>query len=126
MQRDRILVGGMVLTLLAIQIDWDTALVPAMERLIAVVVHTAAVVMIVYALSERKWSWLVASFAYKSGIDAVAAAVLLSGSDWLSAHPWLVELVLFGPFACAGLWILAFLARAWQRPFTEAARSGRR
>jgi uncharacterized membrane protein YhfC len=106
------------------QIDWAAALAPAVERLIAMVVHIAAVVMIVYALSERRWSWLVASFAYKSGIDAVAAAVLLSGSDWLSTHLWFVELALFGPFACAGLPILVILARAWPRPLTAAAGAG--
>jgi uncharacterized membrane protein YhfC len=83
------------------------------ERLIALAVHTASVAMIVHALRQRRWRWFVASFLYKSGIDAVAAFVILAGTGLMSARPWFVELVLFGPFAYAGIFILAALRRIW-------------
>ena len=84
------------------------------ERLIAIALHAASVAMIIYALTQRKWRWFVASFLYKSGVDAVAAFVLLSRADLMKAQPWFVELCLFGPFAYAGLYILLVLRRLWR------------
>ncbi|MFB0553670.1 MAG: YhfC family glutamic-type intramembrane protease [Phycisphaerae bacterium] len=89
------------------------------ERLITLVVHTASVVMIIYALTNRKWAWFIASFLYKSGIDAVAAFVLLSGIGFLKTHLWFVELCLFAPFAFAGLCLLLVLRRLWQLQIDE-------
>jgi len=85
------------------------------ERLVAMAVHAASVVMIIYALTQRKWGWFVASFLYKSGVDAVASFVFLSGADLMKTHPWFVELCLFGPFAYAGLCILLVLRRLWNK-----------
>lgn len=95
-------------------LDVAPSLTGLVERLIALAVHTASVVMIIYALKQRKWSWFVGSFFYKSGIDAVAAPVLLSVSDFLETHPWFVELCLFAPFALAGFYILVVLRQLWQ------------
>ena len=83
------------------------------ERVIALAVHTASVVMVIYALTQRKWKWFVASFLYKTAIDTVAAFIPLSGKALLEAHPWFVQLCLFGPFGYAGLCILALLWRFW-------------
>ncbi len=93
----------------------SAALVGPTERLIALAVHAASVVMIIYAFTRQRWGWFLASFLYKSGIDTVATFVLLSGKDWLSTCPWFVELVLFGPFAYVGLCVLPILWRRWDR-----------
>jgi uncharacterized membrane protein YhfC len=91
----------------------SSALVPSLERLIAVVVHTAAAVMIIYAITKGKWGWFWTSFAYKTGIDSVAGYLLLGGNAVLGAHPWFVELCLFGPFAYVGLVVLVVLRNRW-------------
>lgn len=85
------------------------------ERLIAIAVHAASVAMIIYALTQRKWGWFVASFLYKSGVDALASFVFLARADLMKTQPWFVELCLFGPFACAGLCILLVLRRLWNK-----------
>ncbi|MCX6377088.1 MAG: YhfC family glutamic-type intramembrane protease, partial [Armatimonadetes bacterium] len=94
--------------------DISSALVPSLERLIAIVVHTAAAVMIIYAITKGKWGWFWTSFAYKTGIDSVAGYLLLGGNAALGAHPWFVELCLFGPFAYVGLVILFMLKNRWE------------
>ena len=96
-------------------LDLASSLLGPVERLIALALHTAAVTMIFYAFAQRKWGWFVGSFFYKSGIDAIAAFVLLSGTNLLQTHPWFVELCLFGPFAVAGLCILVILRRLWSK-----------
>jgi uncharacterized membrane protein YhfC len=85
------------------------------ERLIALAVHAASVAMIIYALTQRKWGWFVASFLYKSGVDALASFVFLARTDLMKTQPWFVELCLFGPFAYAGLCILLVLRRLWNK-----------
>jgi uncharacterized membrane protein YhfC len=96
---------------LAVVVHWH----PPVERLIALAVHAASVAMIIYALTQRKWRWFVASFLYKSGVDALASFVFLARADLMKTHPWFVELGLFGPFACAGLCILLLLRRLWNK-----------
>jgi hypothetical protein len=95
--------------------DFASWLLGPVERLIALAIHTAAVTMIFYAFTQRKWGWFVGSFFYKSGVDAVAAFVLLSGTNMLQTHPWFVQLCLFGPFAYAGLYTLVLLRRRWSK-----------
>lgn len=95
--------------------DFASWLLGPVERLIALALHTASVTMIFYAFTQRKWGWFVSSFFYKSGVDAVAAFVLLSGTNLLQTHPWFVQLCLFGPFAYAGLYILVLLRRRWSK-----------
>lgn len=91
---------------------WSEALVPAFERLLALLIHVAAVVMILRALINRKWQWFWAAFVYKSAVDSVAAWLVGSGSSLMS-HPWLMEWLCFAPFALVGVLVLLNLRRRW-------------
>jgi len=88
-------------------------LVPALERFLTIFIHTAATVMVIYAITRREWGWFIFAFLYKSGVDAVAAYVLLAGQDLLASKPLLVELGYFGPFAYAAIPILWLLRKQW-------------
>jgi len=88
-------------------------LVGPVERLIALAVHAASTVMIIYALTRKKRGWFAAAFLYKSAIDAVAAFVALSAPNLMATRPWAVELCLFGPFAYVGVYVLFALRRRW-------------
>lgn len=96
-------------------VDFASSFVGPLERLIALTVHATSVAMIIYALTQRRWIWFVLSFLYKSGIDGVAAFIALSASKWSNAHPWIVGLLLFGPFAYIGFWILFALRKLWSQ-----------
>jgi len=94
---------------------WSDALAPAFERLLALVIHVAAAVMILRAFIERRGRWFGASFAYKSAVDGVAAWLLLSGTS-LRSYPWMMEWVCFAPFALIGVVVLGWLGRRWPEP----------
>lgn len=72
--------------------------VPPWERFFTVLVHIASNVLLFYAVARQQARWLWISFAYKTGIDTVAAAAQLYG--WLAdlGGVWAVEAVvaLFG------------------------------
>jgi uncharacterized membrane protein YhfC len=91
---------------------WGNALAPAFERLLALIIHVAAVVMILHAVMTRTWRWFWLGFAYKSAMDVVAAWLLLSGAT-LMASPWRMEWICFAPFAIAGIVLLFWLRRQW-------------
>jgi len=95
-------------------ITWSDVLAPAFERLLALLIHVAAVVMILRALVERQWRWFAASFAYKSAVDGVAAWLLLSGTS-LRFSPWAMEWICFAPFALVGVAVLLHLRRVWTK-----------
>ncbi len=89
------------------------------ERLITIFIHMAATTAAIYAVTRRKWGWLIFAFAYKSGVDAVAAYLLLAGHDLLASRPWFVELTYFGPFAYIGIPILLLLRARWDSHFSS-------
>ena len=115
--------GGMEAVVLGVPVtltttetwDWATppldTLAPAFERLIALVIHMAAVAMILRALIHRKWKWFALSFIYKSAVDSVAGWLLFSGTTMV-AFPWRCRLI-FVPFAVAGALVLFYLGRSW-------------
>jgi uncharacterized membrane protein YhfC len=89
-----------------------SSLIGPVERALALAVHLAAVVTVIYAITQRQWRWFAASFIFKSGVDAVAAFALLTGI--VKSHPWCVELFLVGPFALVGIIVVTVLARSWR------------
>jgi uncharacterized membrane protein YhfC len=102
-----------------VNLDFASSLIGPMERVIALFVHIASVAMVIYAITQRRWNWFAVAFVFKSGVDAAAAFALMTGM--MKTHPWCVELFLFGPFACAGVFALAVLASSsW--PDTAADR----
>lgn len=94
-----------------VSVDVASSLIGPVERVIALLIHIASVVMIIYAITQRRWSWFAAACVFKSGVDAVAAFILLTGT--MKTYPWSVELLLLGPFAFVGVIVLAILARSW-------------
>lgn len=102
---------------------WSEALVPAFERLLALLIHVAAVVMILRALVDRKWQWFGVSFAYKSAVDGVAGWVILSGTS-LQSSPWLRECICVAPFALIGVLALFKLRRRWMKPSQPERKNG--
>lgn len=87
-------------------------LVPAFERLLALIIHVASVVMILHALIARQWRWFAASFVCKSAVDTVAAWLLLSGTS-LRTSPWMMEWICIAPFALISVGALFHLRRVW-------------
>jgi uncharacterized membrane protein YhfC len=108
---------GLPVALTATQ-SWDWAaspldtLAPAFERLIALFIHVAAVVMILRALIDRSWKWFALSFIFKSAVDSVAGWLLFSGTS-LIGFPWRCRLI-FAPFAVLGVLVLFYLRRRWR------------
>lgn len=97
-------------------------LVPVLERFLTIFIHVVTVVAPVYAVTRRKWGWFVFAFLHKSGVDALAAYVLLAGNNLMATHPWRVELGYFGPFAYIAIPILLILRKRWEdQPATDAA-----
>lgn len=86
---------------------------PVLERFLAILIHMATAVAAIYAVTRQRWGWYAFAFIQKSGVDAVAAYVLLAGRQTLSSHPWLVELAYFGPFAYIAIPILWWLKQQW-------------
>lgn len=98
---------------------WPDALAGVFDRLITFIFHPAAVVMILYAVINRKWLWFALSFAYKSAIDTVAAWLIFSGATLIS-YAWRVELVCMAPFVIPGLLAIFYIGRKWKGPSTVA------
>ncbi len=94
-------------------------LAPICERIFACLGHLATNVMLFYAVSRRapRWFWL--AFAYKSAIDAVAAAYLQSDSTTISlAWLWGME-ALTAVWGIAGLLVTLWIGRRYDQA-TEA------
>lgn len=87
--------------------------VPVLERALTIFIHTAATVIAIYAVTRRRWGWFVFAFLYKSGVDALAAYVLLAGQQLFASNPWFVELVYFGPFAYLAVPVMLYLRKRW-------------
>lgn len=110
---------GLVTAAMAGAAGETNVLVPPLERFLAIFIHTAATAMCIYAVTRREWGWFAFAFLYKSGVDAVAAYMLLPGQDLLTSKPWLVELGYFGPFAYVAIPILWLLRRQWVLSWDE-------
>jgi uncharacterized membrane protein YhfC len=114
---EAILLGlGLAGAALAGQSQEASMFIPPLERFLTIFIHTAATVMVIYAITRREWGWFILAFLYKSGVDAIAAYVLLAGKDILTSRPLVVELAYFGPFAYVAIPILWWLRRQWRNP----------
>ena len=112
---EAILVGLAVALPVAMgKITGPGTLVPVLERFLTIFIHVVTVVAAIYAVTRRKWGWFAFAFIYKSGVDGVAAYVLLAGHNLLAMHPWRVELGIFGPFAYIAIPILLMLKKRWE------------
>jgi uncharacterized membrane protein YhfC len=111
---EAVLLGLGVAIAVATGMPGPSTLAPALERFLTIFIHIATVVAPIYAVTRRKWGWFALAFIHKSGVDAVAAYILLAGSHLMAAHPWRVELVIFGPFAYIAIPILLVLRKRWK------------
>jgi len=81
---------------------------PIVERAATLFIHLYSSVLIIHAVQTRQWRWFWLSFAYKSGIDVVAAWAQETGMTGTVSRIALVELIVI-VFAAVGvmgvLWI---------------------
>ena len=90
---------------------WFGALVPAVERLIAILCHVASRVLVLMAVASRRWVLFCYGFLLLSGIDAVAMYLHLSGQlNTLSF--WTVE-AMIAPFALVSIPITRWCIHHW-------------
>lgn len=112
---EAILLGLVFLIAVAMgKITDSGTLVPVLERFLTIFIHVVTVVAPIYAVTRRKWGWFAFAFIHKSGVDAVAAYVLLAGNKLLAMHPWRLELGIVGPFAYIAIPILLMLKKRWE------------
>jgi hypothetical protein len=87
------------------------ALVPAIERIIAIFCHVASRVLALMSVASRRWVLFWYGFALLSGIDAVAMYLHLSGKvNTLSF--WTAE-ALIAPFALISIPIIRWCISHW-------------
>jgi hypothetical protein len=87
------------------------ALVPAIERIIAIFCHVASRVLALMSVASRRWALFWYGFALLSGIDAVAMYLHLSGKvNTLSF--WTAE-AMIAPFALISIPITRWCISHW-------------
>ena len=93
------------------------------ERLIAILAHTAARVLVLRAVAGRRWLGFWAGFAWLSAVDFLAGVVLLTGMT-TSGSIWRIELMLL-PFGVLSIPIVIWAVRRWPiAPETAADATG--
>ena len=85
------------------------------ERVIVILTHTAARVLVLRAVAGRRWLGFWAGFGWLSGLDLVGGAGLLTVMV-ASGSGWLLELMLL-PFGVLSLPLIVWAVRHW--PSTE-------
>ncbi len=91
--------------------SWFGALIPAIERVIAILCHVASRTLALMAVATRRWVLFWYGFLLLSGIDAVAMYLHLSGSLSVLSF-WTVEAML-APFALVSIPITRWCIRNW-------------
>jgi uncharacterized membrane protein YhfC len=90
---------------------WIGALIPAIERVIAILCHVASRVLALMAVASRRWVFFFYGFLLLSGIDAVAMYLHLSGKvNTLSF--WTAE-AMIAPFALVSIPITRWCIHHW-------------
>ena len=90
---------------------WLGALVPAIERLIAILCHVASRVLALMAVASRRWVLFCYGFLLLSGIDAVAMYLHLSGQLNTMSF-WTME-AMIAPFGLVSIPITRWCIRHW-------------
>lgn len=85
-------------------------LAPIVERIFTIGVHLGCNLLLFYAVLKKEIRWFWASFALKSGIDAVAGYAQLSGQLTSIGFLWVIEVavVVFG--------LIGFGVSRWLKP----------
>jgi hypothetical protein len=91
--------------------SWLGALVPVVERLIAILCHVASRVLALMAVASRRWVLFFYGFLLLSGIDAVAMYLHLSGKVSTISF-WTAEAII-APFAFISIPITCWCINHW-------------
>ncbi len=81
------------------------------ERVIAILAHTAARVLVLRSVAHGRWAGFWAGFAWLSAIDLLAGLALLKGMT-TSGSVWLIELMIL-PFGIASVPLIIWSTRRW-------------
>lgn len=81
------------------------------ERVIAILAHTAARVLVLRAVAGRRWLGFWAGFGWLCGLDLVGGAGLLTGMV-TSGSAWLLELMIL-PFGMLSVPLILWAVRRW-------------
>ncbi len=92
---------------------WSAALAPAVERVIAILCHTASRMLTLLAVTKRRWIYFGYGFLLLSGVDAVAMWMYLTGQVG-KLSPWIMEAML-APFALVSIPIIVWCVKRWPR-----------
>jgi hypothetical protein len=93
--------------------SWSVALAPAAERVIAILCHVAARVLVLMAVATGKWQLFWYGFLLLSGLDAVAMYLHLSGQVGTMSS-WMMEAML-APFGLISIPIVLWCIKHWPR-----------
>jgi uncharacterized membrane protein YhfC len=86
------------------------------ERVISILAHTAARVLVLRAVAGRRWLGFWAGFGWLSAVDLLAGVALLTGMT-TSGSLWLIELMIL-PFGMLSVPLTCWAVRRW--PTTTA------
>ena len=83
---------------IAVSNNFFYSFAPIVERFFTILVHLGCNIMIFYSIYKKEMRWFWASFALKSGIDAIAGYAQLSGQLQSVTFIWIIEafVILFG------------------------------
>jgi uncharacterized membrane protein YhfC len=81
------------------------------ERVIAILGHTASRVLVLRAVADRSWLGFWKGFGWLSAVDLVAGVALLTGMT-TSGSLWLIELMIL-PFGVLSFPIIRWAVRDW-------------
>jgi uncharacterized membrane protein YhfC len=81
------------------------------ERVISILAHTAARVLVLRAVAGRRWLGFWAGFGWLSAVDLLAGVALLTGMT-TSGSLWLIELMIL-PFGVLSIPLTRWAVRHW-------------
>lgn len=90
---------------------WPVALAPAVDRLLAILCHTASRALVLLAVAKRRWVLFGYGFLLLSLLDAIAAILHLTGQVG-TMSPWMTE-ALLAPVGLVSIPITAWCIRHW-------------
>jgi uncharacterized membrane protein YhfC len=91
--------------------SWSVALVPAVERLIAISCHVASRVLVLMAVASRRWIFFWGGFLLLSAVDGVAMYLHVTGKVGTTS-PWVMEAML-APLGFVSIPITIWCIRNW-------------
>jgi uncharacterized membrane protein YhfC len=88
------------------------------ERVIAILAHTTARVLVLRAVAGRRWLGFWAGFGWLSAVDLLAGMALLTGMT-TSGSLWLIELMIL-PFGVLSIPLARWAVRRWPITTSDA------